>query len=292
MRRRRFLQLAASAALVPGPARAEVVWQGTALGADCRLSLRGDRAEAERTLAAVPPLLAAIEADFSLFRPDSALSRLNATGRLDAPSAAFSAVMALADRVHTATAGAFDPSVQALWQRLARGLPVQGAPVGWARVGLDPPRLPPGMALTFIGIAQGFATDAVTRLLRDRGFAQVLVEMGETAAIGGPFRLGLQDPAAGLVGRLTLRDGAVATSSPLATLVGGQPHIQHPQGRPPLWSTVSVRSRDAALADALSTALVFLSAEEIRAVDLGVPLAVQTVDFAGNLALLRADSGA
>ena len=286
MKRRRFLALSAAAALLPGAARAELRWTGVALGADCEVSLTGDPVQAGRALAALPRLLDAIEADFSLYRAGSAVNRLNADGRLDDASPAFRALMQLSDRVHRLTDGAFDPTVQSLWRAFAAGTDGRAAETGWPRVGTQPPSLPPGMALTLNGIAQGFATDAARALFESHGFTRALIQIGETAAIGGPFHLGLQDPDFGQLGTLTLTDMAIATSSPFATRVNGHPHILHAKGLPPLWSTVSVRATSAALADALSTALVFLPRARIAALDIAEVRAITLIDMQGNLSTL------
>src|SRR6056297_2116037 len=113
------------------------------------------------------------------------------------------------------------------------------AAIGWARVRRDGDsiRLAPGQALTLNGMAQGFATDRVRALLRDAGLDRCLVNIGEFAALGGPWRLGLADPVHGHLGQVTLDGTAVATSSPAADQVGGQAHILHATARP-RWSTV------------------------------------------------------
>ena len=288
MNRRRFLMISA-AALVPGRALAETEWRGVAFGAEARMILRGNRRAAEAAISALPRLIDEMEAEFSLYRP-SALTRLNGQASL-VPSAALRALISVADQVHRATGGAFDPTIQPLWQALATGAdpaPARRA-IGWDRVGLGPTvTLAPGQALTFNGIAQGFASDAARDLLRDFGFAQALVSLGEHAALGGPFRLGLDDPEAGFMGTRTLTGGAIATSSPRATLVGGEPHILHPAGLPPLWSTVSIEADSAALADALSTACVFLDREQITAARDRLPGIgrITLVDFGGDLSVL------
>jgi thiamine biosynthesis lipoprotein len=280
MNRRRFLALAAAA--LATPAGAQTRWQGRAFGADCMISLSGPVRQAEAALADLPALIDAIEADFSLHRP-SALTRLNATGRLADPSPAFRAVIRLADAVHRLTDGAFDPTVQPLWQAAAEGRAVSG-PIGWHRVRSDGGiALDTGMALTFNGIAQGFGADAVRAHLAAHGFDRALIDMGELAALGGPFRLGLIDPVHGQLASRSLTGTAIATSSPMATLVGGRPHIMHPRGLPPLWSTVSVEATSAALADALSTALVFLPADRIARLRHPDLLRVTLIDPDGNL---------
>lgn len=280
MNRRGFLAL--SAAALASPAQAQTRWQGRAFGAGCTLALTGPTRQAETALATLPALIEAIEADFSLHRP-SALTRLNATGHLADPSPAFRALMDLADAIHRLTDGAFDPTVQPLWQAAAEGR-ANTAPIGWHHVrrgeGIT---LHPGMALTFNGIAQGFGADAVRAHLAAHGFEHALIDMGETTALGGPFRLGLQDPTHGQLATRTLTGSAIATSSPGATLVNGQSHILHPRGLPPLWSTVSVEATSAALADALSTALVFLPAHRIARLGHRGLSRVSLIDPDGNL---------
>ena len=281
MNRRRFLAL--SAAALATPAQGQTRWQGRAFGADCTLTLSGPTRQAEAALATLPALIEAIEADFSLHRP-SALNALNATGHLADPSPSFRALMDLAEAIHRLTDGAFDPTVQPLWQATAKGRP-NTAPVGWHHVrrGLGI-TLQPGMALTFNGIAQGFGADAVKAHLAAHGFTHALVDMGEVAALGGPFRLGLQDPTYGQLATRTLTSTAIATSSPKATLVNDHSHILHPRGLPPLWSSVSVEATTAALADALSTALVFLTTDQIVRLHHPGLIRVTLVDPDGNLA--------
>lgn len=283
MNRRRFLAL--SAAALATPAQAQTRWQGRAFGADCTLTLSGPTLQAEAALATLPALIEAIEADFSLHRP-SALTTLNATGYLPALSPAFRALVDLADAIHRLTDGAFDPTVQPLWLAAAEGR-TNAAPIGWHHVRRGPGiTLQPGMALTFNGIAQGFGADAVRAHLAARGFTHALVDMGETAALGGPFRLGLQDSTYGQLATRTLTGTAIATSSPKATLVNGQPHILHPRSLTPLWSTVSVEATTAALADALSTALVFLTSDQIARLRHPGVIRVTLVDPDGNLSTL------
>lgn len=282
MNRRRFLALAAAA--LATPAQAETRWQGRAFGADCALTLHGDAGAAEAALRSLPALIDRIEAEFSLHRP-SALVQLNATGWL-APSPSFRALAELADAVHRLTGGAFDPTVQPLWQARAEGRP-NLVSIGWEHVQRGPKiTLQPGMALTFNGIAQGFGADAVKAHLAAHGFDSALIDMGEVAALGGPFRLGIQDPIHGQLAARRITGTAIATSSPTATLVNGQPHILHPKGLPPLWSTVSVEATSATLADALSTALVFLTADQIAALNHPGLIRVTLVDAQGNLTTL------
>ena len=285
--RRRFLAISAAAAL-PHGARAET-WSGTAFGADATLTIRAPRDLAKAAIAVTRAEIDRLESLFSLYR-DSALTRLNASGQLDAPDPLFADLMSHADIAHRLTDGRFEPTVQRWWHALALNeeTPATRATVGWARVRHGPTRvtLDAGQALTLNGIAQGYATDRVARTLRAQGLTDVLVNVGEYRALGGPFRIGLSDPAQGLLGALTLRDSAVATSSPGALALGPQAHILHPDF-PVLWSTVTVSARTATLADALSTALCLaprsLAQDIARHPDVQ---AIRLVDAGGDLVTL------
>lgn len=292
MRRRRFLQIAATAALLPGRALAETIWQDVALGADVSVTLRGDAAAAGAAIAGTQDILRQMEAEFSLFDPDSALSRLNRAGRLT-PGAEFRALCEEADHAHRMTGGLFDPTVQPLWQARAAGLDegVARQSIGWDRVSIgDEIRLGEGQALTFNGIAQGHATDRVRDFLAARGFGPALVNIGEFAALGGPFGVGIADPDFGLLGRRQLSNTAIATSSPYAMRLAGGSHILGPKGETPLWSTVSVEADRATLADALSTALVFLDRPGIEALIRAAPQvrSVTLISRDGDLSTLTA----
>ena len=287
MQRRRFLQVIAAAGFFPRAAQA-AEWQGTAFGADVALALSGPGADA--TLLKLPAFLAQIESVFSLYRP-SELITLNTKGHAK-PSPWLAQALRLCDRLHHLTPGSFDPTVQPLWQALANGEnPVaKQSLIGWHHVQIGPEiRLSQGQALTLNGMAQGFAADLVRDWLAAQGFRHALVQMGEYAALGGPFTLGISDPAAGLLGQRQLAPGrALAASSPRATLVGGRPHILHPQGLSPLWSTVAVEADSAALADGLSTALVFLDVAQITALRARVPQLgpVTLIDDQGDLRVI------
>lgn len=283
MKRRRFLQISAVAALAGRPAQA-TSWQGRAFGAQIGIDIRGAK-NIGNDLNELQDEIEAIEATFSLHRT-SELKELNARGRAR-PSAAMRDVLELARRIHHATDGAFDPTVQPLWQALADGRDGQAErmSIGFERVEIgEEIRLGQGQGLTLNGVVQGYAADRIRALLIARGYRDVLVDMGEFAAIGGPFTLGVSDPAAGMLARLVLTDGqAVATSSPGALALPGGSHILGPKGQRAIWSTVTVEAPSAALADAASTAFVLMERKAISrsATKLGLS-EVHLVDFEGN----------
>ncbi|OJY34982.1 MAG: hypothetical protein BGP11_16920 [Rhodobacterales bacterium 65-51] len=273
MNRRRFLSIAAAALATPRGAQA-AVWEGRGFGAAVSMRLEGaDPARASLTFDRLVTEIERMEQVFSLHR-DSALTRLNRDGRLAGPPPALLEVLALARQVHDLTGGAFDPTVQPLWQALATGGDQQAAraAIGLCRVQIDAReiRLAPGQALTLNGIAQGWAADRIAALLRAEGYGHALIDMGEMAITGlradrTPWRVTIAGPEGQALREFALRGGAMATSSPRGTLIGaGQPHIVGPRAPlRPRWQTVSVTAPHAALADALSTAFCLMDRASI-----------------------------
>lgn len=268
--RRRFLALAASALALPGAlanaAPARHVWRGVALGADVELTVEGgDARDARAFFVKSAQALRMFELKFSL-HTGSELTRLNALGRLAHPSGDMLSLLQLAGRVHDATGGAFDPTVQPLWEarRLGEDETAARALVGWGGVRITPQEIRlarPGMALTLNGIAQGAAADRLAGVAGRHGLRDVLIDAGEIRALGArDWRVGVETPDGQRLCELSLRDRALATSAALGTRIGPGlgPHIVGPAGQAPQWALVSISAGSAALADALSTAAVLL----------------------------------
>lgn len=312
--RRRFLAIAAAfagGAMVAGSAATTRPrrWRGRALGADAEITLRGPAAATDRALAAARRSLARIERLFSLYDPRSALLRLNRTGWLARPAPDFLDLLRLADRMHRATGGRFDPTIQPLWTLLARpggaaepdAVARAAALVDWPSVSFGPAgvRLArPGMALSFNGIAQGYATDQIARVLALEGFADTLVNIGEFRAgrpadADGGWTIGVADPDHGLVETRSVAGTALATSSPAALplAAGRLGHILNPAAplRPAMWSTVSVEAAAAAEADAYSTALTLADRPAVDAIAAADPRLrrILLVDRSGTLTVVQ-----
>lgn len=298
LKRRRFLTLSACCAAPAGalahPSIRPVVWRGVALGALASMQLvHPDRAWARAVLARCLDEVARLEGIFSLYRPDSALSRLNAAGELRAPPHELVELLSTSLALAHASGGAFDPSVQPLMQLYLQHFATPGAAsggptpaqlararaaVGHADVEVDSARirlLRPGAALTLNGIAQGFITDRVAGLLRAAGLRHLLLDLGEgrahgRRADGQPWRASVADPADPARGLFELALGseagllpALATSAGSGTPFGADPRLHHlldpASGRSAHFhAAVSVAADSATLADGLSTALSVL----------------------------------
>lgn len=277
--RRRFIAI--SAALAPSMALAKSdlhVETGIALGA--KVTLRLHHPDGARLAALAMAEIRRLEGIFSIYLPGSDLTRLNREGTLREPPFELLDCLSLASAVHSASEGRFDPTIQPLWAAEARaterGRPLSDperaeakARTGWDGVSLsaDAITLRPGMALTLNGIAQGYIADRVAALLSSHGLTRALIDTGELRALPeGRWPVQLPDREIALEGR------ALATSSPLGMTFGGDgrtSHIIDPVlGRPtrPVWRSVSISARSAALADALSTAACLIDAQDRIAV--------------------------
>lgn len=291
--RRRSLTVLAGVACLPlagtrSTAAGSWRWRGSALGAEAELLFAGAPAAAARVASeACMAEVARLEAIFSLWRGDSELARLNADGVLADPSLDMRELLAKALELASASQGAFDPTVQPLWQLYADlgaagRLDPDGPPphrlnrvrrvLGWRGVNLAGGRISlarPGMAVTLNGIAQGYITDRITALLRRHGFRHVLVQLGETCALGRPddgdaWNVAVEvpgHPATSTVWRL--RDRALATSAGAASPfdTGGRFHHlldPHSGKSAHRFAGVTVEHDDATIADGLSTALSLL----------------------------------
>ncbi len=305
--RRRFLAIAAAAGTLAGlPAIARAgtgaatssTWKGVALGAPASITLvHPDRAHARATLQACVAEIDRLESIFSLYRPHSALVRLNRAGMLDRPPQELVELLSFGMSLARLSDGAFDPTVQPLYRLLAEHFARPGAApagpdarlvgralesVGHRYVELDAGRVRlqrPGMAITLNGVAQGYITDRVGALLRRAGFEDVLVDIGESLALGrspdgDPWRAGVADPLgrAGSLFELALGDApgalpALASSAGSGTPFGegtGLHHLLDPRTGTSAshHAGVTVAAPRATLADGLSTTLSVLAPDQ------------------------------
>ncbi len=295
--RRRFVAIAAAAAGLPFAAiraGAETThlhrWSGIALGAAAEIVLYDpDASRARRLIARSVAEIDRLEDVFSLYRPESAISRLNRDGWLGVPPLELVALLAEARSYSERTEVAFDVTVQPLWRLYATHFARPGADprgpaeaehanaqalVDYRAIEIKPAEVRfarRGMAITLNGIAQGYITDRVATLLQDAGMGDVLLDIGEVRALGRhpdgrPWHVGLRRAAEPetVARTVALTDRAVATSAGIASpfdASGRHHHLFDPAtGRPAQAAgQVSVIAPRATMADALSTALAVSS---------------------------------
>lgn len=287
--RRRVLTILAGAAVLPVlGARASTSvseWNGLALGANARIIL--DHPDSDRLIASAVDEIHRLEGIFSLYQKGSELSRLNRDGVLTNPSFEMIELLSICSNLNARTIGSFDPTVQTLWSLYAEAGARGHTPsaddilralrsTGWNHViysGAEVSFARDGVALTLNGIAQGYIADRVTKLFRDNGVTNVLVNTGEISALGiapdgDSWKVKLGNAEGNSV---SLNNTSIATSAALGTTFdtnGTVGHILDPRTGYPgeVWSQVSVVSKSAAIADGLSTAFTLMGDAEIASV--------------------------
>ena len=260
----------------------ELVWRERALlGFGTTLWLRAAHTNPDQLELALSQAVFAIrqvEADMSLFNPASAVSRLNQTGELRKPSAQLLSVLSLARYVSSRSQGAFDVTVQPLWQlwsqvQAGEKLPSQkllqskSQLVNWRALETSPDMIrlnTKGMGVSLNGIAQGYAADLVRAVLQSHGVVHALIDTGETATLGNapdakPWRLDVESVVVSNSQQpvITADARAMATSSDSHTAFTPDHvhhHIFNPHtgDSPRYWASATVIAPSCALADALT----------------------------------------
>lgn len=233
-----------------------------------------------------------VDAQMSLWKPDSDLMRLNRAPPgtwVDLP-APLAGVLALGLAVGRASDGAFDVGLGDAVQ--AWGFGPQAADAAAIRTALTRPRQPAhallelsglkackhgALQLDLNGIAKGYGVDRLAETLRAFGFGSALVSLdGEVRALGlrpegEGWNVALEAPEPGrraAHAMLVLQDAAVATSGDYRHWVRVQgrrlSHTMDPRRGAPLAASpasVTVVAPTCAEADAWATALMVLGPE-------------------------------
>jgi len=255
---------------------------GKALGAEISMAVyHKTKAEAEKALDAAFAELETVEQVMSIYRPQSELSRLNRDGELKNPHKYLVEILEASNKLSARCNGAFDVTVQPLWTlyfdaQKKKALP-SDAEIETTRKLVDYKKLEvardrvrftdKGMGATLNGIAQGYASDKVTAVLREAGVAHALVNTGEIRAIGkkpagAAWTVGIQDPRRddAYAALAKLDDLALSTSGDYNTFFSDDKvfnHIFDPAtGKSPvLFSSVTVVAKTGTEADGLTKPL-------------------------------------
>ncbi len=294
--RRHVMGLAAlcgAGALATFPAHQMFRRSAIAFGTQVSITLVGaSEATLAPAFAASFRAIRAVESAANLFNPASEIARLNQCGVLEAPSEVFLALIRFALGLAEASGGAFDPTIQPVWQAwraakthgrepeaetLARAL----ALVDYRGVQVQPGRIRlahAGMGLSLNALAQGHATDLVMAAVQAEGVPHAFIDTGELGARGmrpggAPWCIGVASPreADRMVAQTALASRRfAATSADNATTWRSdfsEHHIVEPwSGRSPrALASVCVIADSGMLADGLSTAAMVLGQVRARA---------------------------
>ena len=264
------------------------------MGTVASLTVRDtDAATAARLTTIAQETFDAFNARFSLYLPDSELSRLNAAGTNGlAISAGMHDMLAICGRYHALTGSTFDPTVAPavqLWGFSGGHKPTTvpdpdtlagvRSRIGFQHVQFDTDRARfavPDIRMDVGGIAKGVAIDRAFERLTVAYDGPLLLNLGGEMRVQGrpeparPWRIGVRNPfdRAAIIGVLELPSGmATATSGHyerFVTLDGVRySHIIDPRTAAPTtgMAGVTVLCVDSTAADALSTALFVLGLE-------------------------------
>jgi len=293
--RRRFIFISAAIAgaslILPGfslPKTKKLFrWRGRAMGTKIEILLNVRNSQQyQHVISSIKNEILRLEKIFSLYRDDSAISKLNSNGYIIDPP------IELVDLVHRSinfsnfTQGAFDITVQPLWQfhtkkrdtrKLNRKV-LKLVDYNSVNANLSEIRFAkPDMAITFNGIAQGYITDKVSSLLSSYGMKNCLLQLGETKGLGPHpsgrrWKVGIQDPFIQnkIIETVFLKNNfAIATSNGNSTFINNNPKVHHifnPRTglNSNYYDSVSVISKDATTADALSTGFMNMDLLNIK----------------------------
>lgn len=290
--RRKFLNITAISLALPfcsnslfANTQEMISWEGFALGADSNMTLfHKDKFYAKESLNICINEIKRLENIFSLYDNTSSISKLNKEGYLLNPPNELVEVLNFANTISENTNGAFDVTVQPLWlihanyskhkninilndeiQKVKNLISYKNLEINKNKIYFKKEN----MQITLNGIAQGYITDKITQILKQRGFTNVLVDLGEFNSIGGYDEnrdWNIATPYLNDIKYLKLNNNAIASSGGYGTRFDENHHhlFDVNTGTSANYvNSVTIKASKAMLADALSTA-VFVMSEKQR----------------------------
>ena len=238
----------------------------------------------KKILAAVENEVRKYESIFNLQNYQSEINLLNKEKYLAQPSDELLEVLEKSLLLSRNTNGAFDATVQPLWDFYYKHyilnqnklppkkekLKVVQSLVNWNNISLanNSIKLSNNASITLNGIAQGWITDKITEILKKFGIKNTLVDFGESYALGlydnqRPWRILLQGPN-NITKVINLSNRAVATSGGYGTAfepTATYHHIFDPKTGLSAnnYKAVSILSDYAWLSDGISTAALSMN---------------------------------
>lgn len=281
--RRKFLTISAtSIALALSPSildaktnQEKITWSGTALGAQSNMTLfHKNPTFAKKTLSICVNEIKRLENIFSLFIPNSSISELNKNGILKNPPKELVEVLSFANTISEQTNGAFDVTVQPLWlayskyfnkkDKLQNAINKAKKLISYKNIQINEEKISfkkTNVQITLNGIAQGYITDKITNILRQKGFTNVLVDLGEFNSIGGYDKnrdWNIATPYLKDISYLKLNNQAIASSGGYGTRFNKKYHhlFDAKTGTSANYvNSCTVKAKNAMLADAIATSV-------------------------------------
>jgi len=281
--RRKFLSISAtSIALALSPSimnantsQEKISWSGEALGAQSNMTLfHKSPSYAKETLNICVKEIKRLENIFSLFIPNSSISKLNKNGKLKNPPKELVEVLSFAQTISEQTNGAFDVSVQPLWlayskyfnkkDKLQKAIIKAKKLISYKNIQINKEEISfkkTNVQITLNGIAQGYITDKITNILKEKGFTNVLVDLGEFNSIGGYDKnrdWNISTPYLKDISYIKLNNQAMASSGGYGTKFNKKYHhlFDAKTGTSANYvNSCTVKAKNAMLADAIATAI-------------------------------------
>ena len=226
---------------------------------------------------------------FNLQNTKSEIVALNKNKVLKNPSKDILDVINKAEQISNKTNGAFDITVQPLWDfyhnhfikksiltpPLIKDIKEVTNKIDWRNVKVDNNSISllNDASITLNGIAQGWITDQIVKTLRDNDISNTLVDFGENYAAGNfenkrPWRILLQGPN-NITKTLNVSNKAIATSGGYGTVFepsASYHHIFNPKTglSSNRYKAASIVSDHAWLSDCLATSALLMPKNKLK----------------------------
>ena len=285
--RRKFLNITAISLALPfylnslfANTQNKITWEGITLGSQANMTLFHNNINfARNTLNICINEIIRLEKIFSLFDENSCISQLNKNSYLKNPPKELVEILNFANTISENTNGAFDVSVQPLWithanffkdttnkdiNKLKEEIQKVKQFISYKNILISNNEISfkqKGVQITLNGIAQGYITDKITNILKEKGFTNVLVNLGEFNSIGGYDEnrdWNIATPYLNDIKYLKLNNNAIASSGGYGTRFNENHHhlFDVNTGTSANYvNSVTIKASNAMLADALSTAV-------------------------------------
>ncbi len=285
------LFMAASAALTLSGCRAEESHDVNFFAMNTIMSISASGENADAALKQAQSRITGLDRLWSVTDPDSELSRLN-SGEQIAVSPETAELLRFSLEIAEKTEGALDPTIYPVLTAWGFTLDENRVPdkselaallerVDYRNIRIDGDTvsLKHNAMLDFGAVAKGYAGDEAAKILRETGITSALINLGGSITAigkkpdGSDWKIGVKNPLdSGNVGTLALSDLSAVTSGAYeryftaedGTVYG---HIIDPATGYPVDNdllSVTIVSENAALCDALSTALFVMGSEKAQ----------------------------